>query len=381
MAPPVATQFPAEGAAHVPPRAVCAAPAAPAAAGLPAARVRLNGVEAGRGVAALLVVFYHTALHVEGNVGGSLLWRLPHFGHAGVDFFFVLSGFIITFVHHRDIGHPGRLGHYIQRRFTRVLPFYWIVLAYYLADAWLFHPAAAPRGWALVANILLLPQGTNEIVGGAWTLVFELLFYAIFAAMIVSRKAGIVILALWALLIAATFVEHPFFVTSVSRFFISFPYCYEFFIGMGAAYLLLRQRVPATGTLLLIGTAAFFAAGVAEARGMLDGFGLLARVVYGLSAALVIVALVERERSGRLIVPRPFAVLGRASYAVYLVHLVAIGIAFHIVSRFVRITPSWSLAVWCGLCVAGVAAGVLASVLVEQPAIRISRRWLSHGGH
>src|SRR3984885_5081439 len=61
---------------------------------LPArARVRLEGVEAGRGVAALLVVLYHAALHVEGNVPGSaVLWGLPHFGHAGVDFFFVLSG-------------------------------------------------------------------------------------------------------------------------------------------------------------------------------------------------------------------------------------------------------------------------------------------------
>jgi peptidoglycan/LPS O-acetylase OafA/YrhL len=68
------------------------APAQPAL--LPArARVRLEGVEAGRGVAALLVVLYHAALHVEGNVPGSaVLWGLPHFGHAGVDFFFVLSG-------------------------------------------------------------------------------------------------------------------------------------------------------------------------------------------------------------------------------------------------------------------------------------------------
>ena len=61
------------------------APPAVQAAASP--RVRLAGVEAGRGVAALLVVLYHTALHVEGDVGGSILWRLPHFGHAGVDFF------------------------------------------------------------------------------------------------------------------------------------------------------------------------------------------------------------------------------------------------------------------------------------------------------
>ena len=42
-------------------------------------KARLGGVEAARGVAALLVVFYHTALHVEGDVGGTVLWGLPHF--------------------------------------------------------------------------------------------------------------------------------------------------------------------------------------------------------------------------------------------------------------------------------------------------------------
>src|SRR3984885_1419086 len=86
-------------------------------------RARLEGVEAGRGVAALLVVLYHAALHVEGDVPGSaVLWGLPHFGHAGVDFFFVLSGFIISFVHRKDVGRPDRLGHYLERRFTRVFP-------------------------------------------------------------------------------------------------------------------------------------------------------------------------------------------------------------------------------------------------------------------
>jgi exopolysaccharide production protein ExoZ len=79
-------------------------------------RARLEGVEAARGVAALLVVLYHAALHVEGDVPGSaVLWGLPHFGHAGVDFFFVLSGFIISFVHRRDLGRPDRLGHYLER--------------------------------------------------------------------------------------------------------------------------------------------------------------------------------------------------------------------------------------------------------------------------
>ncbi len=340
------------------------------------AKARLTGVEAGRGVAALLVVFYHAALHVEGNVGGSVLWHLPHFGHAGVDFFFVLSGFIITFVHQKDVGRPDRLAHYVQRRFTRVLPFYWLVLAYYLADAWLFHPANAPGAWELISNILLLPQTKEQIVGGAWTLVFELMFYATFATLILSRKVGAVVLSLWAVLIAAAFVAHPFLPSGTSQFVVSFPYSFEFFLGMGAAYVLLSRRIPGSGVLLVVGIASFLAAGLAEVWGFLDGFGLLARIVYGGSSTLIVASLVERERSGTLKVPKPFAVLGSASYAVYLVHLVGVGIGFHLIARFIHLTPAWSLAIWALLCVIGVFAGVVVSIYVEQRVIRLSRQWL-----
>ncbi len=65
------------------------------------------------------------------------------FGHAGVDFFFVLSGFIILHVHAGDIGRPVRLGHYLQRRFTRVYPFYWVVFLLALLAMGLRHASAA----------------------------------------------------------------------------------------------------------------------------------------------------------------------------------------------------------------------------------------------
>lgn len=341
-------------------------------------KIRLSGVEAGRGVAALLVVFYHTALHVEGDVGGTVLWRLPHFGHAGVDFFFVLSGFIITFVHYRDIGKRNRLAHYAQRRFTRVLPFYWIVLAYYLADIWLFHPAKAPGIWEFLSNFLLLPQINDQIVGGAWTLVFELMFYLIFAVLIASRKIGFAVLALWAALIATGFVIHPGRAWIAPLFIAASPYCFEFLLGMGAAYVLLRNRLPHSGALLAVGVSGFFVAGLAEVEGYMGGFGSWGRVVYGACSMLIIMALVERERSGLLKVPKPLEVLGRASYSVYLVHLVALGVTFHLLARFIHLESAWVLPLWALLCTSGVVAGVLASKWIEQPIIRLSRRYVDH---
>ena len=339
-------------------------------------KARLEGVEAGRGVAALLVVFYHAALHVEGNVPGSaVLWGLPHFGHAGVDFFFVLSGFIISFVHRTDLGRPERLGHYLERRFTRVLPFYWLVLCFCLLDTWLLHRTQFPGIREVLSNVLLLPQAKDQIVGGAWTLVFELMFYLVFAIAICSRRIGSAVLCAWAALVAAGLFlnassESAALVVATS------PFCLEFFLGIGAAFVLSRRTVPFSGILLAVGLAGFALAGLSEVTGRLYGFGATARFVYGTCSLMVILALVERERSGRLKVPRFMAVLGRASYSVYLVHLIAIGITFKFLSMAITLAPSWSLPIWALLCTTGLTAGILASIWLEQPVIRYVRAHL-----
>jgi len=336
-------------------------------------KARLEGVEAGRGVAALLVVLYHAALHVEGDVPGSVvLWGLPHFGHAGVDFFFVLSGFIISFVHRGDIGRPDRLGHYLERRFTRVFPFYWLVLGFSLLDTWLLHRSQFPGAREVLSNLLLLPQTKDQIVGGAWTLVFELMFYVVFAIAICSRRLGTAVACVWVALVAAGFFLRPGS-ESAALVVATSPFCVEFFLGIGAAAILSRGTVPFSGLLLIIGLAGFALAGACEVSGRLYGFGATARLAYGTCSLMAILALVERERSGRLMVPRFMAVLGRASYSVYLVHLIAIGITFKFLSMAMSLRPSWSFLLWALLCAMGLAAGILASIWLEQPLIRYVR--------
>ena len=66
---------------------------------------RLLGIQAGRGFAALLVVFYHATkmISLPQYAGHEPLHGFFQFGHAGVDFFFVLSGFIIMYVHYDDV--------------------------------------------------------------------------------------------------------------------------------------------------------------------------------------------------------------------------------------------------------------------------------------
>jgi exopolysaccharide production protein ExoZ len=345
--------------------------------GPPPPKMRLSGVEAGRGVAAVLVVLYHSALHIEAHVGGRIAYGIAHFGHAGVDFFFVLSGFIISFVHHRDIGKPRRLIHYAQRRFTRVFPLYWIVLAYYLADQALFHRNELPGVAEGIYNFLLLPHAREPIVGGAWTLVFEVLFYTVIAFAICSRRLGAVLLGAWALIVALGCCGHQLGTGITLMRALSSPFCLEFFLGMGAAYLLLTRRILRSGAILLGGIFAFGLTGIAEVAGILNGFGTTARIVYGSCSALIVVGLVERERLGMMKVPKAMALIGQASYAVYLVHLIAIGIAFKYLARLIVFSTAWSWALWLSLSAFAVVAGILTSMWVERPSINFFRARLA----
>ena len=157
---------------------------------------RLSGIEALRGIAATAVVFSHAARHVDKAFGAPGLITAFQAGHAGVDLFFVLSGFIILFVHRRDIGQPGRLQHYLGRRFNRVMPLYWLVLALTIGMSVAGRHDAPSLPW-LLWSAALLPSLSEPLLGIAWTLQFEVVFYAAFAVLIVSRGAGLALLAVW----------------------------------------------------------------------------------------------------------------------------------------------------------------------------------------
>jgi exopolysaccharide production protein ExoZ len=84
-----------------------------------------------RALAALLVVLFHLGNTIAlGKYFGIEAFAIPFkFGSAGVEFFFVLSGFIIFAAHRNDISKPRRLTNYISKRVIRIYPTYWIIFA------------------------------------------------------------------------------------------------------------------------------------------------------------------------------------------------------------------------------------------------------------
>src|SRR5271166_3045280 len=152
---------------------------------MPRAIPVLLSIQTLRALAALAVVAYH-----------ALQWDRGGFdvGRAGVDVFFVISGFIMWRVTAgRDV--PPRA--FLWRRFTRVAPLYWLATLGVLAVA-LVWPAFLPEvrpGWRhLVLSLAFIPHLDPRglpfpTLPPGWTLDYEAVFYAIFAAALAGPRA------------------------------------------------------------------------------------------------------------------------------------------------------------------------------------------------
>ena len=190
-----------------------AAPLQPAAAHR--SRKLLVSLQAGRALAAVLVVLFH----LGGIVADAKYFNVPwvaapfRFGDAGVEFFFVLSGFIIASAHAADISRPSRLIPYLQRRAIRIYPPYWIVFALVCLLALPFGATRATlptdlgtltEAWFLFPQDPAVVGGTGSpVIIAAWTLRYEVLFYLYFALLIVDLRLGLLVAVGYAIAFAS----------------------------------------------------------------------------------------------------------------------------------------------------------------------------------
>jgi exopolysaccharide production protein ExoZ len=328
-----------------------------------------DGIQALRFVAALLVVLVHATFYAsERLVPGFPVWA-P--GAAGVDVFFVISGFVMVVSSAPLAGRPGAAAEFMARRVIRVVPLYWAATTIKLA-AVLAVPAAVLAGGIdvahVVASYLFLPwRDANgdlaPVLGVGWTLNFEMFFYAMFA------------LALWARVPPIRFVGTLFVLLSIAALFrrpdwpaFSFwldTIVLEFVAGMliGQAALQGRRAPAAFGAALLVAGAVLLVWPWGKVPDM-------ARVIFWGLPAIAIVAgtvLLEPVLAGR--VPGWLTRLGDASYSLYLFHPLSAPIAPVVLAKL-GIQNAW-------LSIAGsVAISIVVSLIVHALAERPVTAWL-----
>jgi peptidoglycan/LPS O-acetylase OafA/YrhL len=286
-------------------------------------------------------------------------------GYAGVDFFFVLSGFIIATVHADDPGHPGRFSSFAWKRFFRIFPSYWIVLSGLIAAGFLLPSldrASHNQLAAIMKSIVLWPASdTENILSVAWTLSYELLFYAVFSLAILHKRFGYFAFVVWQVAVLLANLNG-----SPATFFLQLIN-FDFLFGVAVAWSPISRFGKRCTALGLVG---FLVAASAAALNATLMQTRLSVFVFGLSSALVVYGL-KCVEAIPLQMPAFLMLLGASSYSIYLVHYPVIGLCSALLPGFSKMSPEMVFAL---LFVAGCGAGVVFYKLVESPMLQYFRR-------
>jgi exopolysaccharide production protein ExoZ len=298
----------------------------------------VRSLQTSRGIAALLVVLFHLGgTFAQDKYFGASAFALPFaWGDAGVEFFFVLSGYLITSIHRRDFGQPRRLGRYITKRTVRIYPTYWIVCFVVTLAAVAFptlRQALPSHVDTYLAGLTLVPLDP-AVVGGtgspilfvAWSLQYEMVFYAIVAVAILNRWAGYAVVA--ALLLSRVAFEAGVLSGFPANFLCS-NLVLLFGLGVLVAYAApsaIDVRRP--GSIAAAAAIGFVAFGLLEVAIGRDQLPVDRRLVFGILAALIVFGLVRAEavHTPWLPIGRFGDLLGDSSYALYLVHIPIISV-------------------------------------------------------
>lgn len=332
------------------------------------AKARLDGLQAGRAIAALMVVAFHanTFILPDRFYDGAASARAFNMGYAGVEFFFVLSGFIMYYVHARDFSRPERSLAFLRKRILRIYPIYWVIIGTLLV-LYFAAPGRGPENArdpvAIVTSVLLWPMPELPIMRVAWTLQHEMLFYLVFTLSILNARIGLLAFGLWmAGCIVAPLAE---WVSYPVGFLLS-AYNVLFLLGVGAALIFRRIPQPASRLLLVAGMGLFLFTGLSEVYGLVAWDKAWRTWSYGLGATGITAALA----AGAVSPPRILTFLGDASYSIYLVHLPAMSI-LGLVLR--KLGAPWALPPTAFLVLMILLSAVVGSLVyafVERPLLR-----------
>ncbi|MEH2022211.1 acyltransferase family protein [Nostoc sp.] len=303
---------------------------------------KLNLLQVYRGLAAVLVVLTHGNLILSREMHQGDLLQIFHFGWIGVDFFFVLSGFIIFYIHQSDIGKPNKLKSFIFKRFIRVYPLYWSILSIKILVS-LFNTnkdsiyQRSPD--EIIKAILLLPQDHSILettfIGVSWTLSYEVFFYCIFALLILKNtKISQSIIVAWIIGIILNLLNLLPIGESFLVGFIFNERNLEFVLGCLAAYTISKYQFKFATSLIYVSIFLLVVSVINTKYQEFDVSGIPSLIAYGIPFTLLIIGSVYLELSKTVNIPQILIYIGNASYSIYLTHGFFLGNIVKVFTKF-----------------------------------------------
>ncbi len=332
--------------------------------------LKLETLQVMRGLAALMVVLFHMEVSIW---PGIFHISQPFFsgfemGSAGVEVFFVISGFIMWHIHHDDWGLAQKFLPFLYKRATRIYPLYLFVFGitvffYFLFPA--FGSARAQHWGSVLYDAALLPTEGYPLLVVAWTLQYEMFFYMMFAISLLNRYWGVMLAGMWMLGCTINLFMHT------QNFWLAFffsPLNFLFVLGCLAAQIVQTRRLVFPHIIGIMGVILFFVIGINKTFHLLTIDDGLQSLLYGVVTCMIFGFIqVEEKINFKNYFFRPFVLMGTISYSLYLVHCLAMTVFGLILIKF-------SLVQYVPLCVlfflppiAALMSGLMCFWWVEHP--------------
>jgi exopolysaccharide production protein ExoZ len=327
-----------------------------------------------RGLAAMMVVYHHSIRKALEMNPDSII-PYSGFGNAGVDIFFVISGFIMWVTTVSKTQSPA---YFYYRRVIRIVPLYWfftlaIIIPKLLVPEIFQSVQLDPAH--IIKSLLFVPHyhpGVSDqiwpILIPGWTLNYEMFFYLLFGASLIippRRRLAVLSLTFMSLVALGQWVsgENPMLVTYTDTLLL------EFLAGViiGAVYMRGTTLSPAI-SVAMVGAATLLL--VAFETSLLPDVTRI--VTWGIPAMLLVVATISLDRAGMIPSINILKLVGDASYSIYLSHILSIEVV-----EFLWEITGWSIdtlatqLVFVVVCIGlSAAVGILTFYMVEQPMLK-----------
>jgi peptidoglycan/LPS O-acetylase OafA/YrhL len=318
-----------------------------------------QGLQAGRALAALAVAYFHSYMLFNGWPQGYVLAipGLKEHGYLGVNFFFAISGFVISSVCDKPAFSPRE---FLIKRCFRLYPVYWAVIALtvVLKPLGVQMPGALYRAGHIAYSMTLLPQSVTPFYQVTWSLEYEVMFYLL--AVLITPFLG-----LWGLA-AVLFGLVRWAVTSPPDFFtlhLVAALNADFLAGV-LAYLLRKPMsyIPAA-ILIAAGLFGYYAVAILQIpfSGSVGGF-------------LLVSGLLNARWSWNRAPLTWLVRLGDASYSLYLVHFILIWIVGTAFGFLGHRAPSLAEPLRFAYLAVCISAALLMWERIEKPMIALGNK-------
>jgi exopolysaccharide production protein ExoZ len=337
---------------------------------------KINSLQVYRGVAAILVVLFHITNYSRENLNYNFLGGMFSFGYVGVDFFFVLSGFIILYNHAKDLGKRQSISRYATKRLIRIYPIYWMITVTKLIAIIIIPSIAKPHEQELstiLNSLLLFPQINLPIIGAAWTLSYEMLFYVLFGfAILFGWRWGLSLAGIWSVAMLGYALRGFIGISVPDHYLITFflnERNLEFIFGCVSAYIVANCKLKHSIPVALTGGILFVLAGQFI---MKAGNVISYTLLFGIPSLLLVTGSASLELEKAISLPKFLILLGDASYSIYLTHAMFVNIFSLVIGRSTVLGPFF---ITLAITVGAILGGTAVHLFLERPLLSILRTW------